>query len=69
MTLVNKDEFQKEYKELQISAEWVMTLDNFENGWGERIYPHCSSCGRGVYAHDAGNWCPFCGKPMKNPMR
>ena len=69
MTLVNKDEFQKEYKELQISAEWVMTLDNFENGWGERTYPHCSDCSRGVYMHDAGKWCPLCGKPMKNPMR
>ena len=50
-------------------AEWVMTLDDFENGWGERKYPHCSNCGRGVYVHDAGKWCPFCGKPMKNPMR
>lgn len=51
------------------SAEWIMTLDDFENGWGERNYPHCSNCGRGVYVHDAGKWCPFCGKPMKNPMR
>ena len=50
-------------------AEWVMALDDFENGWGEREYPHCSNCNRGVYRHDAGSWCPFCGKPMKNPMR
>lgn len=64
--LVNKCDFQKEH---EISAEWVMTLDDFENGWGERIYPHCSNCGRGVYVHDAGSWCPFCGKLMKNPMR
>ena len=49
-------------------AEWVMTLDDFENGWGEREYPHCSNCKRGVYRHDAGSWCPFCGKSIKNPM-
>jgi len=50
-------------------AEWVMTVDDFEDGHGEREYPHCSNCSRGVYRHDAGSWCPFCGKPMKNPMR
>lgn len=50
-------------------AEWVMVMDDFENGWGERKYPHCSNCHRGVYRHDAGNWCPFCGTAMKNPMR
>ena len=50
-------------------AEWVMVVDDFENGWGEREYPHCSKCGRGVYRHDAGCWCPFCGSVMKNPMR
>lgn len=49
-------------------AEWVIATDDFENGWGEREYPHCSNCNRGVYRHDAGSWCPFCGKPMKNPM-
>ena len=52
-----------------INAEWVMASDDFENGWGEREYPHCSKCGRGVYRHDAGSWCPFCGSAMKNPMR
>lgn len=50
------------------NAEWVMAIDDFENGWGEREYPHCSNCHRGVYRHDAGSYCPFCGKPMKNPM-
>ncbi len=50
-------------------AEWVMAIDDFENGWGEREYPHCSNCKRGVYRHDAGSWCPFYGADMKNPMR
>lgn len=49
-------------------AEWVMSMDDFENGWGEREYPHCSNCHSGVYRHDAGSHCPFCGKTMKNPM-
>lgn len=51
------------------NAEWIMAMDDFENGWGEREYPHCSNCKRGVYRHDAGSYCPFCGKTMKNPMR
>ena len=51
------------------NAEWVMSVDDFENGWGEREYPHCSNCHRGAYRHDAGSWCPFCGAAMKNPMR
>lgn len=50
-------------------TEWVMAVDDFENGWGEQEYPHCSNCGRGVYRHDAGSWCPFCGAAMRNPMR
>ena len=49
-------------------AEWVMTVDDYENGWGEQKYPHCSACKRGVYKHDAGKYCPFCGREMKNPM-
>lgn len=53
----------------KIEAKWVMALDDFENGWGEREYPRCTNCHRGVYKHDAGNWCPFCGASMKNPMR
>ena len=54
---------------LSKDAEWVMSIDDFENGWGEREYPHCTNCHRGVYRHDAGSWCPFCGTAMKNPMR
>jgi hypothetical protein len=54
---------------INVKAEWVMSTDDFENGWGEREYPHCSNCLRGVYRHDAGSWCPFCGTSMKNPMR
>ncbi len=50
-------------------AEWEMVLDDFEDGKGEQEYPHCSMCNRGVYRHDAGSWCPFCGAAMKNPMR
>ena len=50
------------------TAEWVMSRDDFENGWGYREYPFCSNCHRGVYRHDAGKWCPFCGKQMRNPM-
>ena len=52
-----------------IYSEWVMVIDDFEDGKGNREYPHCSNCKRGVYRHDAGSYCPFCGKPMKNPMR
>lgn len=52
-----------------VLAEWKMVLDDFDNGYGNREYPHCSKCGRGVYRHDAGSWCPFCGAAMKNPMR
>lgn len=63
------EENQTEKRILELSqAEWVMSEDNFENGWGYQSYPHCSSCGRGVYRHDAGSWCPFCGKSMKNPF-
>lgn len=47
--------------------EWVMVKDDFDDGYGEREYPHCSKCGRGVYNHDAGKYCPFCGSPMLNP--
>ena len=50
-------------------AEWNMTLDDFDDGLGNRELPHCSKCGRGVYKHDAGLYCPFCGALMKNPMR
>jgi hypothetical protein len=46
-----------------------MVLDDFDDGVGNRELPHCSKCHRGVYKHDAGSWCPFCGAAMKNPMR
>ena len=52
-----------------VYAEWIMAVDDFEDGNGNREYPHCSKCNRGVYRHDAGSWCPFCGADMKNPMR
>lgn len=67
--LANDDELRKEYEKLQASAEWVMVVDDFDDGLGNRELPHCSKCGRGVYKHDAGSWCTFCGTPMKNPMR
>ena len=65
--LAEDDELRKEYESLQ--AEWVMVLDDFDDGNGNREYPHCSKCGRGVYRHDAGHWCPFCGEAMRNPIR
>ena len=52
-----------------IRAEWKMVIDDFDNGFGNQEYPHCTNCGRGVYRHDAGSWCPLCGAVMKNPMR
>lgn len=45
-------------------TKWIMTLDDFDDGKGEQYYPHCSDCGTGVYKHDAGNFCPFCGTYM-----
>lgn len=50
-------------------AKWVMVIDDYNDGFGNRELPHCSRCGRGVYRHDAGSWCPFCGAAMRNPMR
>ena len=50
-------------------AEWVMVLDDFDDGVGNRELPHCSKCGRGVYRHDAGSYCPFCGAAIQNPMK
>ena len=50
-------------------AEWRMVVDDYDDGLGDRELPHCTNCGRGVYRHDAGSWCPFCGAAMKNPMR
>ena len=56
------------YGEIPV-AEWKIILDDFDDGIGNRELPHCSKCGRGVYKHDAGLYCPFCGALMKNPMR
>lgn len=50
-------------------AEWEMVLDDFDDGVGCRELPHCTKCHRGVYRHDAGGFCPFCGAIMRNPMR
>lgn len=50
------------------TAEWVMVEDDFDDGFEARPRPHCSKCGRGVYKHDAGSFCTFCGSQMKNPM-
>lgn len=49
-------------------AEWKMVIDDFDDGVGNRELPHCTNCGRGVYNHDAGKWCTFCGAMMKNPI-
>ena len=57
----------KENKESTF-AEWIMAEDSYEDGREYSEYPHCSNCNRGVYKHDAGSFCPFCGTPMKNPM-
>lgn len=45
-------------------TKWIMALDDFDDGKGEQNYPHCPECGRGVYKHDAGIFCPFCGTYM-----
>lgn len=63
---VLKSRYGYDYK---AKSEWKMVVDDFDNGFGNREYPHCSNCHRGVYMHDAGSWCPFCGEAMKNPMR
>jgi len=55
------------YKEI-ILAEWDMVMDDFDDGVGTRLLPHCTNCHRGVYKHDAGKWCTFCGALMKNPI-
>lgn len=52
-----------------VCAEWKIVIDDFDDGLGNRELPHCTNCGRGVYRHDAGSWCTFCGAAMKNPMR
>lgn len=66
--LSEKENKSSDTKEI-IYAEWKMVLDDFDDGLGERELPHCTNCNRGVYIHDAGSWCPFCGASMKNSMR
>ena len=56
------------YGEIPI-AEWKLVADDFDDGYGTRELPHCTKCGRGVYKHDAGLYCPFCGALMKNPIK
>lgn len=58
----------KDSKKEIIIAEWKMIIDDFDDGKGSRKLPHCTNCNRGVYIHDAGNYCPFCGALMKNPI-
>ena len=53
----------KEYREI-VHAKWVISIDDFDDGFGEREYPFCSNCHRGVYRHDAKNYCPNCGAKM-----
>ena len=52
-----------------IRSEWDLRIDDFEDGLGARRVPYCKHCGHSVYRHDAGNYCPFCGSTMTNPMR
>lgn len=49
-----------------IHAEWTTSVDDFDDGFGEREYPFCSNCHTGVYKHDAKNYCPNCGAKMNN---
>lgn len=72
----NGESYRPSYNQLKIVsakeivyAEWEMVVDNYDDGLGNRELPHCTNCHRGVYIHDAGSWCPFCGVAMKNPMR
>ena len=54
----------KDSKKEIIIAEWKMVIDDFDDGKGNRKLPHCTNCN----IHDAGNYCPFCGVLMKNPI-
>ena len=66
---INGINFEQKKLENRETAEWKMVVDDFDDGKGERELPHCSKCKRGVYKHDAGKYCPFCGATMINPMR
>ena len=67
-TVIDKEINCKDFTYQTAASQWVMVMDNFDDGFGNRELPHCSNCHRGVYRHDAGRYCPFCGAPMKNPM-
>ena len=66
---INGINFEQKKLESRETTEWKMVVDDFDDGKGERELPHCSKCKRGVYKHDAGKYCPFCGVTMINPMR
>ena len=66
--IINGINFEQKKLENQETAEWKIVVDDFDDGKGERELPHCSKCNRGVYRHDAGKYCPFCGATMVNPM-
>lgn len=68
-TVTDKEINCKDFVSQIATSQWIMVMDDFEDGNGDREYPHCSNCRRGVYRHDAGRYCPFCGVTMKNPMR
>lgn len=67
--IINGINFEQKKLESRETAEWKMVVDDFDDGKEERELPHCSKCKRGVYRHDAGKYCPFCGATMINPMR
>ena len=66
---INGINFEQKKLESSETAEWKMVVDDFDDGKGERELPHCSKCKKGMYKHDAGKYCPFCGATMINPMR
>lgn len=47
-----------------VHAKWIVSKDDFDDGFGERDYPFCSNCHTGVYKHDAKYYCPNCGAKM-----
>ena len=56
-------------KVLKLYSMYYDNKDLGNSGLGDRELPHRSNCNKGVYNHDAGLYCPFCGALMKNPMR
>lgn len=47
-----------------VHAHWTISIDDFDDGFGERKYQFCSNCNTGVYKHDAKKYCPNCGAIM-----